>query len=93
MVHSRHIVWPFKKSDVTGRLYRSFDDDTMKDMETLNPFIAQVRQTRKTINAFKRKVSISIDGTTHDITLTHPHSPQLLVEISHGIFCSLSLNG
>lgn len=36
----------------------------MKSMEALDPFIAQVRQTRKTINAFKRKVSISIDGAT-----------------------------
>ena len=60
----QNIVWPSKRSDVTGRLYRSFDDETLKDMEALNPFIASVRQTRKTINAFKRRVSISIDGTT-----------------------------
>ena len=65
------IVWPLKKSDVTGRYYRSFDDDTMKDMEALNPFIANVRQTRKTINAFKRKVSISIDGTTSSSLFQH----------------------
>ena len=61
---TRGIVWPFEKSDITGRLYRAFDDETMKDMEALDPFIASVRQTRKTINAFKRKVSISIDGVT-----------------------------
>jgi len=58
------IRWPFRKSDTNGRPYRSFDDDTMKSMEALNPFIAQIRQTRKTINAFKRKSSINIDGRT-----------------------------
>ena len=60
----QNIIWPSKKSDVTGRYYRLFDDDTMKEMKALDPFIANVRQTRKTINAFKRKVSISIYGAT-----------------------------
>ena len=58
------IRWPLKRSDTTGRPYRSFDDDTMKSMEALDPFIALVRQTRKTLNAFNRKVSINIDGCT-----------------------------
>lgn len=56
--------WQFKKSPLTGRWRQLFDDDTMEEIEGLHPFIAQVRQTRKTLNAFKRKVSISIDGTT-----------------------------
>ena len=65
----QNIIWPFKKSDTNGRPYRSFDDNTMKSMEALDPFIAQLRQTRKTLNAFKRKVSINIDGA---------HAPSLL---------------
>lgn len=36
----------------------------MKSMEGLDPFIALVRQTRKTLNAFKRKSSINIDVDT-----------------------------
>lgn len=60
----RGIRWPLVKSDITGQYRESFDDDTLKSMEALNPFIAQIRQTRKTLNAFKRKVSINIDGRT-----------------------------
>ena len=60
----QNINWPTVKSDVTGRYYKSFDDDTLKSMEALDPFIANVRQVRKTLNAFKRKSSINIDGHT-----------------------------
>ena len=90
---TQNINWPLKRSDVTGRLYRSFDDQTMKDMEALNPFIAQVRQTRKTINAFKRRVSISIDGTTKRHYFNTSPFASLTGRNQPRNFLFLSLNG
>ena len=56
--------WPYTKSKITGKFTQSLKDDVMKSMEGLDPFIAMVRQTRKTINAFKRKPSINVDKST-----------------------------
>jgi hypothetical protein len=61
---SRGIAWPWQRSSTTGRPYQSVDDDTMKGMDALDPFIALVRQTRKTVGALKRRLRIGIDGQT-----------------------------
>ena len=46
---SRGIAWPWPRSSTTGRSYSSIDDEAMKGVEALDPFIALVRQTRKTM--------------------------------------------
>ena len=58
------VAWPRTKDKITGKFKLSLKDEIMESMEGLDPFIALVRQTRKTINAFKRKLSINIDGVT-----------------------------
>jgi DNA polymerase I len=54
------IDWPVKVSDTTGKPYCCFDADVMKDMEGRHPFIAEVRQVRKTLDQFEGR-SLTID--------------------------------
>lgn len=57
------VHWPWSTSATTGRPMRSLDDDTLEEMEHRHPFIAELRQTRKTLNALK-KAAIQIDAKT-----------------------------
>lgn len=54
-----HIPWPSRVSE-NGRLYRPLDDDTFKAMEGHHPFIAAVRQVRKTLTKFGQR-SLVVD--------------------------------
>jgi DNA polymerase I len=56
----RGIEWPVKTSVTTGKLYRPFDRDTMKEMEARHPFIAQVRQVLKTLEQFEGR-ALTVD--------------------------------
>jgi DNA polymerase-1 len=58
------IAWPIKLSKTTGKRYYCFDKDTMKEMEARHPFIAEVRQVRKTLEQFQRR-KITIDPIQH----------------------------
>ena len=55
------IAWPWTRN-TQGRPYRPYDDDTLELLECRHPFIATVRQTRKTLNAFSRRSRFVIDG-------------------------------
>jgi DNA polymerase I-like protein with 3'-5' exonuclease and polymerase domains len=55
------IRWPRKPSKTTGRLYHPADDDTLEQMEFRHPFIADLRQTLKTIKSLAKHV-IRVDG-------------------------------
>ena len=48
------IKWPRKISDTTNRLVHSLDDDTLEMMEGRHPFIARLRQIRKTLRVLDR---------------------------------------
>jgi DNA polymerase I-like protein with 3'-5' exonuclease and polymerase domains len=50
----RGIDWPVKVSDATGKRYHPMDKDTFKEMEARHPFIAELRQVRKTLKQFAR---------------------------------------
>jgi DNA polymerase I len=54
------IDWPIKRSETTGKSYHCFDKDTFKEMESRHPFIAEVRQVRKTLDQFNRR-SLTVD--------------------------------
>lgn len=54
------VDWPTRRSPTTGKRYLSLDNDTMKEMESRHPFIAKLRQSRKTIASFQNR-SIVID--------------------------------
>ncbi len=54
------IDWPVKVSEKTGESYHCLDGDTMKDMEARHPFIAELRQVRKTLEQFGRR-SLTVD--------------------------------
>jgi hypothetical protein len=47
------IAWPTKLSNATGKAYHAFDKNTMKEMESRHPFIAEVRQVLKTLKQFE----------------------------------------
>jgi len=49
------IAWPTTVSTSTGQRYKSCDKDTLKAMENRHPFIAEVRQVRKTLFQFNRR--------------------------------------
>jgi hypothetical protein len=57
------IAWPVKISPTTGRPYRPLDKDTFKDMESRHPFIARVRQVRKTLATFGARALV-VDHVT-----------------------------
>ncbi len=63
-VSRQGITWPRKWSDCRRRHYRALDDDTMKMMELRHPFVAEIRQCRKTIRTLS-KLKIKVDGRTH----------------------------
>jgi DNA polymerase-1 len=46
------IEWPIRISPTTGKPYHPLDDETFKEMEGRHPFIAQIRQVRKTLKKF-----------------------------------------
>lgn len=58
------ILWPVKPSETTGKPYQPFDDETLKEMESRHPFIAAVRQVKKTMERFKEQ-SFAVDPSTH----------------------------
>jgi DNA polymerase I len=60
-VRNQGIVWPRKSSLITGRPYQALDNDTLKAMESRHPFIAELRQTRKTLRTLG-KFGIKVDG-------------------------------
>src|SRR5262249_45502267 len=49
------IRWPIKRSDVNGRLYHPIDDDSLKSLECRHPFIAELRQARKTLKSLSNQ--------------------------------------
>jgi DNA polymerase I len=58
------IEWPMRRSSTTGLLYRSLNDETLKEMESPNPFIGLVRQVNKTLVALNNR-SLVVDRETH----------------------------
>jgi DNA polymerase-1 len=46
------IEWPCPVSPTTGKPAHRLDEDTFKSMETRHPFIAQIRQVRKSFSHF-----------------------------------------
>jgi len=60
---SNGIVWPVRSDPRTGKRLQSIDDDTLKSLETLRPFIAQVRQVNKTLKHLSKR-SLAIDSQT-----------------------------
>lgn len=58
------IGWPTAISSATGKRYHPLDDETFKAMEWRHPFIAQVRQVRKTLAQFGKR-SLVVDRVTH----------------------------
>jgi DNA polymerase-1 len=58
------IVWPNKRSATNGAAYRSLDRETLKAMEGRHPFIAEVRQVKKTLDALNER-SCVVDQETH----------------------------
>jgi DNA polymerase I len=61
--HHQGISWPWTRSTATGRPYRALDDDTLENMEVRHPYIAQVRQVRKTLRYLGNR-GIKCDGLT-----------------------------
>jgi DNA polymerase I-like protein with 3'-5' exonuclease and polymerase domains len=59
---TQRIAWPWTPSKTTGRPVQSLCNDAMKVMESRHPFIALVRQVRKTTGALGRRLAIKIDG-------------------------------
>jgi DNA polymerase-1 len=57
------IDWPIKTSPATGKLYQPSDDETFKAMESRHPFIAQIRQVKKTLAKFGGR-SLVVDPET-----------------------------
>jgi DNA polymerase-1 len=57
------IDWPVKTSRATGKLYQPGDEETFKAMESRHPFIAQIRQVRKTLAKFGSR-SLVVDPVT-----------------------------
>jgi DNA polymerase-1 len=57
------IDWPVKTSRATGKLYQSSDEETFKAMESRHPFIAQIRQVRKTLAKLGNR-SLVVDPET-----------------------------
>jgi hypothetical protein len=57
------IAWPTKRSQTTGKIIFDFEDDVFKEMEIRHPFIAQLRQSRKTIAALSKR-SLVVDEVT-----------------------------
>jgi DNA polymerase I len=58
------IAWPWTRSEATGRPTQSLDDDTMKFMESRHPYVALVRQVKKTCDSFNRRLGVRFDGVT-----------------------------
>jgi hypothetical protein len=64
----RHVGvdWPRKISRTTSKPYYPLDDDTMEDMEGRHPFIAQIRQVRKTLAKFgSRTLVVDFETQRH----------------------------
>jgi DNA polymerase I-like protein with 3'-5' exonuclease and polymerase domains len=57
------IEWPSTISDSTGKPYHQLDEETFKLMEGRHPFIAQVRQVKKTLASFGNR-SLVVDPVT-----------------------------
>ncbi len=49
------IDWPMQISPATGKPYHQLDEETFKAMEGRHPFIAQIRQVRKTLAKFGQR--------------------------------------
>ena len=60
-LNANNIAWPWKKSETTGRMTQSLDQDTMEDMECRHPFIKQVRQVIKTYESFYERRPLKVD--------------------------------
>ena len=54
------IDWPVGTSPATGKPYFQFDNETFKAMEGRHPFIAEVRQVKKTLARFGQR-SLTVD--------------------------------
>ena len=59
-VASVGIKWPWRQN-ITGRPFRSIDDDTLKSMTAYHPFIGLVRQVKKTVSSIGRR-RVRFDG-------------------------------
>ena len=57
------ITWPLTTSLKTGKSYHSVSAKTLKEMEGLHPFIAQVRQVQKTLSNFGQR-ALTVDEVT-----------------------------
>ena len=57
------IGWPSAISPATGKPYHQLDDETFKAMEARHPFIAQVRQAKKTLVKLGQR-SLVVDPVT-----------------------------
>jgi DNA polymerase I-like protein with 3'-5' exonuclease and polymerase domains len=71
------IRWPLKKSKASGKLLRSLDKDTLKEMETRHWFIAEFRQVKKTVEALNNR-SLVLDR----VTGRHYHSHMPFVAVT-----------
>ena len=63
-LNANNIAWPWKKSETTGRMVQSLDQDTMEDMEGRHPFIRRVRQVLRTYESFYERRPLKVDGTS-----------------------------
>jgi DNA polymerase I-like protein with 3'-5' exonuclease and polymerase domains len=61
--HSVGIQWPVSRSEATGKPYLSLDNDVMKSMEGRHPWIALVRQVRKSERQLGKR-ALTIDRQT-----------------------------
>ncbi len=57
------IQWPVAQSEATDKPYFVMDDDTFKAMETRHPFIAEIREVRKTLAKFGQR-DLIVDPVT-----------------------------
>ena len=60
---SEGIVWPVRSGPRAGKRLQSIDDETLKSLEALHPFIGQVRQVNKTLKHLSTR-SLTVDSQT-----------------------------
>jgi hypothetical protein len=58
---ARGIAWPVRRAGASGRPAHSLDKDAFKAMEARHPFIARVKEVRKTLDQLKRR-PLAVDG-------------------------------